>query len=302
MEKKLFLPRQLDKESITQVVIDFWKAIGDDNIDTLIVNMGSVEFARPSGVISLYNMLEFAKRKRDIKIIWEVLDTELLGSKPKHRDAMYYLVDCGFFTPFKQFVYKTPSLRSTMFEVKSIGTEKIEQWKINDFKSWLQKQTGRRNEFSAICVAIDEIFNNISDHSTERVGCIFGQYYPKLEKIVIAVSDFGIGIPQSIRNKFDLTQSDNELIEYALKEGVSTESVPQNRGAGLSNIMKTLTSNGVGEFTIISNCGIVFVKDNVIESSSSLKEAYPGTFFEISIDVSNEHLYDSDEVEDFDWW
>lgn len=300
MKKVLILPRNLNKHSITQVVIDFWKALRDSDIDELHVNMVALEFAEPSGVISLYNMLEFAKNKCDIKIVWNIMPLEYLSSR--QRAAMYYLVDCGFFKPFNEFVYKEPILRSTMFEVKNIGTEKVEQWKVTDFKCWLQRQTGRRNEFSTICVAIDEIFNNISDHSTEQVGCIFGQFYPRTEKIVIAVSDFGIGIPSSIRNKFKLELSDNELIEYALKEGVSSESVPQNRGAGLSNIMKTLTSNKIGEFTIISNCGIVTVRDNLIVDSYTLEEDYPGTFFEISIDISNEHLYDSEEMEDFDWW
>lgn len=301
MKKKLFLPNRLDKARITQVVIEFCKAIDDKDIDELYVDMTNVEFAEPSGVISLYNMLEFAKSKRDINIVWGILDPEFLKLRPKHMQAMYYLVDCGFFKPFEEFVYKNPVLRQTMFEVKSIGTQKVEQWKVTDFKRWLQQQTGKSNEFSAICVAIDEIFNNISDHSTEKVGCIFGQFYPKTERIVIAVSDFGIGIPTSIRRRFQLEKSDNELIEYALKEGVSTESIPQNRGAGLSNIMKTLTSNGVGEFTIVSNCGIVSVQDNSIVASYALEETYPGTFFEISIDVSNEHLYDSEEMEEFDW-
>lgn len=83
---------------------------------------------------------------------------------------------------------------------------------------------------------------------------------------------------------------------------MSSQSIPQNRGAGLANIMKTLTTNSVGEFTIISNCGIVNIKNNIVNSSDVLEESYPGTFFEIKIDTSNDNLYDLDEEEEFKWW
>lgn len=166
---------------------------------------------------------------------------------------------------------------------------------------WLQRQTGRQNAFSSICLSIDEIFNNISDHSTEQIGSISGQYYPRKKEIVITISDFGIGIPTTIRNKYKLGYGDNKLIEYALEEGVSSQSVPQNRGAGLSNIMKTLTRDGVARVTIISNCGMIELFNQEIVETTSFTESYPGTFFELVIDVSNESLYDLEEEEEFEW-
>ncbi|EPV27808.1 hypothetical protein SAG0338_02085 [Streptococcus agalactiae GB00663] len=60
-------------------------------------------------------------------------------------------------------------------------------------------------------------------------------------------------------------------------------------------------ANKVGNFTIISNCGIVSVSDNKITQSYSSEESYPGTFFEIRIDVSNDNLYDLEEEEEFEW-
>lgn len=185
--------------------------------------------------------------------------------------------------------------------MKQVETSKINQWQQSDLMIWLQHQTGRRNDFSSICVAIDEIFNNISDHSTEKIGCIFGQYYPKKNEIIISVSDFGVGIPTTIREKFNGDLSDDKLIEYALQEGVSSQSVPQNRGAGLSNIMNTLTKNEVSRVTILSNCGMIEIFNNEIVKSKSFSESYPGTFFELVIDVSNEHLYDLEEEEEFSW-
>ena len=215
---------------------------------------------------------------------------------------MEYLSDCAFFANFEQAeIFKHPCLRSTTLEVKTVETRKINQWKQSDLMTWLQRCTKTNNNFSSICVAIDEIFNNISDHSTEEIGSIFGQFFPKNNTIKIAVSDFGIGIPKSIEDKFSLQLPDNQLIEHALKEGVSSQSVPQNRGAGLSNITRSLTINNIGNVTIISNCGIVEISDEEIVKSESFQESYPGTFFELEIDISNPHLYDPEEEEDFEW-
>ncbi len=297
----IILPQEVDKENIREVVIAFRKYVNSpDNNKELKIDMTKINFIKPSGIIALNNIIQWVKKHEGISGRFLVS----LGDEhvPGNRKAMEYLEDCGFFTSLGyENTFKLPCTRKTMLRVKSVGTDKVEQWKMTDFKIWLQQQTGRRNEFSAICVAIDEIFNNISDHSQEKIGSIFGQYYPSRQEIIIAVSDFGIGIPQSIRNKFGTKKSDNELIEFALKEGNSTQSVPQNRGAGLPNIMRTVTSSGIGEFTIISNCGIVRVLNNKIENSLVLEESYPGTFFEIKIDTSNENLYDQDEEEEFEW-
>ncbi|KPJ21944.1 ATP-binding protein [Streptococcus phocae] len=295
----LVLPLKLNRFNITKIVTNFNRLLNSSDSEILTVDMRKIEFAEPSGVISLYNMLTFATKRKDVVIKWLICEENSLNKR--QNQAMLYLVDCGFFKVFDKLVYKEPELRSTTFEIQFIGAKQVAQWKITDFKNWLQKQTGRKNEFSSICVAIDEIFNNISDHSTEPKGCIFGQYYPNKKEIVIAVSDFGIGIPQSIKNKFKKEDPDNKLIEFALQEGVSAETIPQNRGAGLSNIVKTLTTGGVGSFTIISNCGIVSVSDNQIIQSDTSEESYPGTFFEIRIDVSNENLYDLEEEEEFEW-
>lgn len=299
--KTIVLPQEVDKENIREVVIAFRKYVSSpDNDKQLKIDMTKISFIKPSGIIALNNIIQWVKKHEGISggFIVSLHDEHVSGN----RKAMEYLEDCGFFSSLGyKNTFKLPCTRKTMLRVKDVDTDKVEQWKLTDLKIWLQQQTGRKNEFSAICVAIDEIFNNISDHSQEKIGCIFGQYYPTKQEIIIAVSDFGIGIPQSIRTKYGADKKDNELIEYALEEGNSTQSVPQNRGAGLPNIMRTVTSNGIGEFTIISNCGIVRVVDNKIENSLVLDESYPGTFFEIKIDTSNENLYDQDEEEEFEW-
>ncbi|MFK4955056.1 ATP-binding protein [Lactococcus garvieae] len=320
--QQIIIPRRLKKFTIREVVIDFRKYVDNPDEDRRIVlDLTQVCFIEPSGVIALNNIVQWAMSHNEVKV--EVKVRSEKSCTGENRGAMEYLADCGFFRSIGQpNAFKSPCTRPTMLRVKDLATSKVEQWKLTDLKRWLQAQTERKNEFSSIGTAIVEIFNNINDHSQEKIGCIFGQYYPSKNEIIIAVSDFGIGIPQSLKNKrtnddfshkldkfaerkniplADVMANDHYLIEFALAEGVSTQSLPQNRGAGLANIKKAITTNQVGEFTIVSNCGILSVRDNEIVSSTTLEESYPGTFFEIKIDTSNDYLYDQDIEEEFEW-
>ncbi|MGT2883373.1 ATP-binding protein [Streptococcus ferus] len=298
--RTITLPKQVTTDSIRKNIIEFRNYVDKSSDSASVsIDLTKVEFIQPAGVIALNNIFQWSKQHKGIEMSF-VVDTET--ENRRNWEVMEYLSDCGFFTNFGQAdIFKVPKLRPTMLSLKAIETSKVNQWKQSDLMGWLQKQTGKRNDFSSICVAIDEIFNNISDHSTEKIGSIFGQYYPKNNEIIIAVSDFGIGIPTSLKEKCDEEKNDNEWIEEALKEGVSTQSVPQNRGAGLANIMKTLTTNKIGQVTIISNCGKVRLEDNQIVESRSFVESYQGTFFELKIDTSNQSLYDLEEEEEFEW-
>ena len=95
--------------------------------------------------------------------------------------------------------------------------------------------------------------------------------------------------------------NDLHLLLKALEEGVSTKSTPRNRGAGLPNIMRSLTTARVGTVHILSNHAKVIIEDGKISKVFSLQNYYPGTFFEVSINVDNDKLYEGEEEEEFEW-
>lgn len=104
--------------------------------------------------------------------------------------------------------------------------------------------------FSSICngkdlymlnLCLSELINNVYDHSHSSIGAyVFCQFYPKNKTIKLAVSDLGIGIPESV-NTFLKTnkcekKSDIECVKWAIKENKTTLSIPQNAGKGLDNV------------------------------------------------------------------
>lgn len=60
----LVLPQNLNKYNITKIVTNFNRLLALSDNRTLTVDMRNIEFAEPSGVISLYNMLLLLQKEK----------------------------------------------------------------------------------------------------------------------------------------------------------------------------------------------------------------------------------------------
>ena len=103
---------------------------------------------------------------------------------------------------------------------------------------------------------ISELFHNIEDHTEYDIGSIFVQHYPNESRVTISLSDFGLGIPNKVREVIPAL-SDSEAIERAVEEGFTTKSRATNKGFGLDLLLKTAVIRNDGEVTIYSGNGIV---------------------------------------------
>jgi hypothetical protein len=135
---------------------------------------------------------------------------------------------------------------------------------------------------------IDEVFNNIFDHSKSKIdGYIITQYFPQSNIISFSVCDFGIGIPKSFQESSDkkLNQLDDpEALKKSLESGVSIKSTPRNRGFGLNNI-SDLVHNSNGELAIISNSGILFKEQNKEIIVKKIPLNFQGTLIKVQINL-----------------
>lgn len=292
MTTEIFLPRRITADNVAIVSNNFIDSDKNPKDSSIIIDINNVKFTEPAGIVLLFNLFKLL----DDKINLYIDDNNELSN------GKQYLFDSGIFDPFLK---EAPEKyrRDTILTLKNIGTEEYYQWHDGILKSWLRLCTKRhRNDFTAIKTTIEEIFNNIKDHSSVNSGAVYGQFYPRNNELVIVLADLGIGIPTALRNsgKFDRNLSDSKLILKAFEEGVSTESTPGNRGAGLPNI-KRLTNNRVSTIQVISNYGRLGLANGEITSLGDSIYNYSGTFFEIRIDISNSSLYDDEIEEDFKW-
>ncbi len=145
--------------------------------------------------------------------------------------------------------------------------------------------------------ALTEVFNNIFDHSRSAVdGYVLTQCFPKIDKIVISLCDFGVGIPAKINEIWIASGKeklkDEDAIRAALVRRISSKSTPQNRGFGLANLYD-IVRNLKGEIQIVSNNG-VFCRFG----SGETKAYKPNIFFLgtlITITLDKRYLPDIEE-------
>ncbi|MCM3404271.1 ATP-binding protein [Cytobacillus oceanisediminis] len=276
------------------------KAITSDlePADELIkFNFRNLTYIEPVGITILSNLFQWLK-KRNVRV-QTVTPTEIKGGR---NCPLTYLDDSMF---FKKYIKKTltphAAVRPTTRPLEHVTYANSYQWLPSVFIPWLSGQLGVGvNSLDDIKVSIEEIFNNINDHSSENIGCIYAQHYPNINRLKISISDFGIGIPGSIQRKYVL--SDSEALMKSIQEGFSTESTPGNRGAGLNNLLTSIVKFNQGTVNIHSNKGILecnYGNNDIQASSYTAPGFYPGTLIEVVLNTNN--IYENEE-EDFEWF
>jgi glucose-6-phosphate-specific signal transduction histidine kinase len=170
------------------------------------------------------------------------------------------------------------------------------------FSPWMCRHLNvSHGALASIRTCIKEIFNNIIDHSEQDTGFIHAQYYPVNKIIYITVSDFGKGIPTTIKERFgDMT--DQAAIFMASQEGVTAKSQPNNMGAGLNYLIDRVTGcyGSVRIHSLGGNLNCFRDRKGTYRKPAFGNGNYPGTLIDISLDT---RLFEGDEEErvDFEW-
>lgn len=138
---------------------------------------------------------------------------------------------------------------TTANNVESILRENV----LSAISTILRKQlkfTG--NLLQAIYYLIDELTNNVADHSGSERGILFAQFYPTKNYMDVCIADFGKGIKQTYIDSGKANpNSHEEAIEFAIK-GKSTKNQAVSRGFGISTSRKMLTEGLKGKFFLYS--------------------------------------------------
>ncbi len=258
----------------------------------------NLEFVEPVGLCALYNLISLFN-SLDIDVYFSYYDDV-------NNQSILYLDDSGFFSSQLGKPLRTSArIRDTTFPLIKVRHSDSFYWMDNNFIPWLSgRLNAEKEELGSIKTCLSEMFNNIRDHSGRNIGCVFAQHYPQKRsgEIRISVSDFGHGIPETIR-KIDPDLEDHEAILYATTEGVSSKSIPNNRGAGFGILIDNVVSRNLGSLTVYSGRGIVRCRPKNGRTRRKAEEApgtYPGTLIELVLDVST---FQPDEYtrEDLEW-
>lgn len=270
----------------------------DAKCSKLTFDFSAVRFIEPVGIVVLSNFIEYLKKAK-VKVFFK-------GHKVR-TPANIYLDDSGFFNYYlKGFVFETHSARKTTIPLQLVANQEATSFLYTKLMPWIGCEVGlSEDSLSAIRTSIEEIFHNIRDHSGVGVGCVFAQHFPKINIIELAISDFGLGIPELVRTKIP-NISDTEALRMAKEEGFTTKSNVRNRGAGLTNITRYITQRNNGTILISSGkAQLSAVQGNGVEpkmTARSVDGFYPGTLVRAILRTDTfERVIEDAEREIFEW-
>lgn len=287
------LPRRLEYNNLFRA-FEIFMLENKELPDKVLIDMSAVTFITPPNVAFLSNLTYW--------LAHEATSVSFSGANLR-RHAIKYLDDSLFFEQHTGRKLDAASrCRPTTIPVQRLARTDSHCWLEFTFIPWLIEKSGlTRTSLAEVKTCIQELFNNISDHTEFDQGCIFGQWYPNKDKIIISIADFGAGIPKTVaRVEPDL--SDHDAIVKAVEDGFSSKSVPTNQGAGLHLLLLNVVQRFHGEVTIRSGSGYVkFVnfKDAIYKAPQPDCGLCIGTT--IDLVLYTDRIPTAEDEEDFEW-
>jgi hypothetical protein len=296
MPTTIIIPSQFKIDALSSFTTNIVGLDGFPYDTDFIFDFERIQFIDGTGLTVLCNTLEWL-RSHNVKCHFI--------NHSSNKAALSYLDDCQFFErQIGKKLNATSSVRQTTLPFQRVEHARAHGWLETQFTPWMANQIACSPlKLGSLRTCIKELFNNIHDHSTQQNGFIHVQFYPKNGKIQISVSDFGKGIPSNIKPKFGSMMNDGLAISKATEEGVTSQSIPQNRGVGLKFLVDHVTGNH-GFLSIYSYQGILHcgIENGQVMRYPSLNSAiYPGTLVNIWLHANKFIGDDIEEKEDLRW-
>jgi len=163
-------------------------------------------------------------------------------------------------------------------------------------KNWVRMSPAVERDVAS---AITELYLNAFEHSRSEAGVFTcGQYYPTIGQAGLAIIDFGVGIPSTVREYRSRRQgippaavSSIEALEWALASGTSTKDHDYPRGNGLDTVTAFLRANH-GQLDIYSHDAAVHV-DKSGPHYGTTATSFPGTAINLLLQCDGSKYYQS---------
>lgn len=291
------LPKNLGMSTMYGVIRRAITDTGDARGRRVNLDFSRLEFVESVGVVVLSNLIEYLRKCGCQGRLHGIFRTS---------KAVCYLDDSSFFTRYNDGPLRNhASPRDGTFPLTLVSDQQTVGFLYQTLVPWLAQQLGTREDsLASIRVCIEEILQNIGHHSGVDVGCFHAQHFPLKGEIHIAISDFGYGIPYNVR-KVRPDVADSDALRLACQEGFTTQSNVQNRGAGLSVLLKIVTAKDRGTVWIVSGRGNVsctHIADSSKLTARTKSFVYPGTLVLVILKTAAvQDLARDVEQEDFSW-
>lgn len=152
----------------------------------------------------------------------------------------------------------------------------------NLMKICVQKIGSPKGAINALSLAVEEIIDNIEDHSEAKYGWINAQYYPTKGYLDMCILDRGITLLGNYQKNGISISNDSEALKNAL-EGLSTKLLEKLRGSGLRTFTSMIREAFKGEMIMISGSAIAYANKTNNPVVRRISVNWPGTIVAIRI-------------------
>ena len=157
-------------------------------------------------------------------------------------------------------------------------------------RGWVHVSNNARN---VIVGTTYEIYTNAFEHGKTNIGVFScGQHYPNLGELKLTVVDFGVGIPQNVRDfqKNNHLPAD-EALKWAFQKGTTTRGGTVTGGIGL-DYLKQFVHINKGKLQILSHDGCATIDEHG-EIYENKQTFFGGTLVNITL-LCDESYYSWD--------
>jgi len=254
------------------VLLDFikqTKPVG--NGDRITIDMSAVNFSFPLLILPISGLNKLL-RQRGIQV-----DFTPMPKNNEYLNAIKFPFDLSS-NPVNSWNDSLAQYRSkTYLPICSIPTRNDEMREniLTTFGKILVNQLNISGQLhSAIIYIISEIFDNIVEHADVAEGWIMAQNYPNKQFLDVCILDTGIGVLGSYKKAgiHEIT-SDEKALQVAIN-GLSTKSMEETRGFGITTSRKMLVRGLKGKFLLFSGSAFYISTYEQEDTITALDESY----------------------------
>lgn len=219
-----------------------------------------------------------------------ISEEKISYTKPKSEQCLEYLDYFKFPDGYTQ--YKT--LSSKYIPIYKFSALKNDTKMIFDksgiidnlIKICIKEIGSPHGAVNALSLAIEEIIDNIEQHSEAKYGWINAQFYPTKGYLDICILDRGITLLGNYQKNGISISDDTEALKNAL-EGLSTKLPESVRGSGLRTFTNMIRGAFEGQMVMISGSAIAYADKKQEPNVQKLSINWQGTIVAIRIPKSS---------------
>jgi len=210
-------------------------------------------------------------------------------------DVIDYLARMNFFKYLKvKIPRRLEQLKSNRFVEIQKYNEVNQLDVLNSIINIIKENTCiNDNVITSLDYCLNEILDNVLNHSENKEGWVVAQYFYKINSIRLIVADSGIGIQKSLNTKHNFTE--DEAIKKCIEQGVTNG---KGQGHGLY-ATSTFTKLNKGWLSLISG----IKKLDISEGDSKIKDIpfWQGTCVYLRVNTNVDVDYKKFTSEHFDY-